>query len=506
MNRLLRSRKARPRHRRLRLLLWAVAASVGLAVSGGVSALAATPTPSPSPTPPPPPSAIGNEAVVWIAVSPAYMHTGTVVAASASLNGCPSKTNCSHIWVTHDGGYSWKQAAAQGWAGIHPAIAVDNAGHEVIFGAANNGVLRSDDDGNTWKVVGEGGGTPTPEPSYPSDQGVAVAGHQDYVLRGAQSQNVSGSGGAMSDATFGLAPSFPTGGSNPAALLGGMDPKTGLPAVETCDAHLSCSSEAILNGAGPMAGPPNMYLSPNFVNDGTAFAQTASGVFRTSNGGRTFTPVNVGAAGATATSTAMLALAPHFDGNGASHTAYAAVLQAFGSGKNMKRSGGVYRSADAGLTWSIVGNSGPLSDGSLAVAVAPDGRIFASYLTNQGQGGLLCSTDGTTWLAFCPAVGDAANGSHGTGARPGSSCTTGSCSGVVANSNQTATSTSSGEAAASNGTSDAGAPPTATNLAGTHESTPSRPWMIPLIIAAVLAVAAAVAGPLRRRLSRPASS
>src|SRR5581483_3465465 len=122
--------------RRTLLLVAAVASGVFPLAVTGINVAAATPTAAPpTPTPTPPPSAVGNEAVIWIAVSPAYEQTGTVVAASASLSG-----------------YPWKQAAAQGWAGIHPLIAVDGAGHETLFGAANNGVLRSDDYGNTWRA------------------------------------------------------------------------------------------------------------------------------------------------------------------------------------------------------------------------------------------------------------------------------------------------------------------------------------------------------------------
>lgn len=475
-----------------RLTLWTISTATLLVANMG-SAAAATPTAAPTPTPTPPPSAIGNEAVIWITVSPAYMHTGTVVAASAPLAGCQGNTSgCSHIWVSRDGGYTWKRAAAQGWNGIHPVIAADNARHETIFGAANNGILRSDDYGNTWKIVGSGPGTPTPEPSYASDQAVAVGG-SDYVLRGSQSQKVTGSGGVMGDASFGFAPTFPKGGSNAPALLGGTDPKSGLPAVESCDGKLTCSNMTLLNGAGPMAGAPNLYLSPNFQDDGTAFAQTASGIFRTSNGGKTFAPVAVGAAGATATSTPMVALAPNYNANGSSHTAYTAILQAFGSGKDMKRSGGVYRSTDGGITWNPVG-SGPLSDGALAVAVAPDGRLFASYITNKVQGGLLCSTDGSTWLAFCPAVGDV-NGPASV-AHPGSSSVSANpANGGFAGSPQSSTATASSEDGAS------GATNTPSDLASAHSSS-SRPWQVPLIIAFVLAVGAVIAAVLRRRLTR----
>ncbi|HZS12995.1 MAG TPA: hypothetical protein VFC09_00215 [Candidatus Dormibacteraeota bacterium] len=481
--------------RRTLLLVAAVASGVFPLAVTGINVAAATPTAAPpTPTPTPPPSAVGNEAVIWIAVSPAYEQTGTVVAASASLSGCPSKTNCSHIWVSRDGGYTWKQAAAQGWAGIHPLIAVDGAGHETLFGAANNGVLRSDDYGNTWRAVGPNGGTPTPAPSYAHDQAIAVAGSSDYVLRGSQAQHVSGSGGAMGDSDFAYSPSFPQGGGNPPALLGGSDPKTGLPAVQTCDTNLTCSGTAVLNGAGPMAGPPNLYLSTGFASDGVAFAQTASGIFKTTTGGRTFAPVPVGLSGATATSTAMLALAPHYQESG-TRVAYAAVMQVFGSGKSMKRSGGVYRTSDGGTTWKAVGSPSPLDDGALAVAVAPDGRIFGAYLTNQGQGGLLCSTDGQTWRAFCPAVG-----SHGAvqGARSGGcSAACASAAPGAASPTPDAGSAQGAASATSNGAGPGNGAAALTGSASTG-STGGRSWL--LIVAAAILAATAGLTIVRRRI------
>lgn len=476
-------------------LLWIAAACSVLFVGGSVVAAdAATPAPSSTPAPPPP-SAVGNEAVIWIAVSPAYEQTGTVVAASASLNGCPSKTNCSHIWVTRDGGYTWKQAAAQGWSGIHPVVAVDGSGRETIYGAANNGILRSDDYGDTFKAVGPNGGTPTPAPSYGHDGAIAVAGSSDYVMRGAQVQKVTGSAGAMGDSFFAYSPSYPQSGSNPPALLGGSDPKTGLPAVQTCTAALSCSGLAVLNGAGPMAGPPNLYLSDGFAHDGVVYAQTASGIFKSTTGGKTFTPVSIGATGAAATSTAMLALGPHYAQGG---TAYAAIMQVFGSGKDMKRSGGVYRTADGGSTWKIVGSSSPLDDGALGVAVAPDGRVFASYLTDKGQGGLLCSTDGLSWRAFCPAT-RTTSARQATGQSP-AACSGAQGCGSGGGGNGAAQSTAAaGGAAGDDGSAGTGMAPSPAAATQSSRSGGGHPWPLWLGVAAVLAILAALSASLRRR-------
>src|SRR5207302_4613949 len=89
-------------------------------------------------------------------------------------------------------------------------------------------------------------------------------------------------------------------------------------------------------------------------------------------------------------------------------TAYTAVVQAIIDPADPKKSyaaGGVYRTTDGGTTWSALYSPGPFDSGASAVAVAPDGRLFASFLSSYGSG-LLCSVDGGAhWSATCPHVG-----------------------------------------------------------------------------------------------------
>jgi hypothetical protein len=113
--------------------------------------------------------------------------------------------------------------------------------------------------------------------------------------------------------------------------------------------------------------------------------------------------------GAAVTTTPMAALAPGYAEAGPIRTLYVAVLQLF-SGR--PPSGGIYSSHDGGSTWGRVGSPSPLDRGAVAVAAAPDGRLFAGYLGSGGVG-LLCSMDGAAWEARCPEtghVGDAGRG------------------------------------------------------------------------------------------------
>src|SRR5437867_9591150 len=133
---------------------------------------ASTPTPTPRP-----PSAFGNYAVFSIAVSPLYRQTGLVVAMSSSGTGCTGYC----LWVSHDGGATWSRSPATGWQSGTPSIAVDGAGHEVLYAHPQSlqdhtaPLQQSVDGGATWHTIGLSGGMPWFAPSYPRDGMVAVA-------------------------------------------------------------------------------------------------------------------------------------------------------------------------------------------------------------------------------------------------------------------------------------------------------------------------------------------
>ena len=127
-----------------------------------------------------------------------------------------------------------------------------------------------------------------------------------------------------------------------------------------------------------------------------------------------------------------MALSPGYSESDPNHQLYTALLQVFnptaGSPSPPHSSGGVYRSSDGGSTWAAVGAPGPFDQGASAVAVAPDGRLFAGYLAGQ-YSGLLCSVDGQSWQASCPAVGG--NAHAGPGVVSGQSCQAPGCSPAV---------------------------------------------------------------------------
>jgi hypothetical protein len=376
-----------------------------------------------------PPSAIGDQAVQWLAVSPAYSRTGLVVALAAPLHGCSQ--NCLHLWVTHNGGSTWSEAAGRGWAGGRPVIGVDGSGRDVLVAASGSTLQLSTDSGGSWvDAASNGTALPAIAPSFARDRTVAAANPQghDFVYRVGSVVPVAGSGGRLTDLEFMYAPEFPSGGRYAPALLSASDPHSGLPVIERCSAGLSCSGATSLPGSGSFSAPATLIPSTDYGNDGVVFAQTGRGIYKSTDGGAAFSLLTlVPSNGASATATPMLALASGYREAGPVRTAYAAVFQVFTNLKNPYSAGGVYQTTDGGASWHPLGSPSPLDSGVMAVAVAPDGRLFAGYLgeaNNAASGGLLCSQNGgRTWQASCSPVGG------GTASSAGSS--RGTCSGAA---------------------------------------------------------------------------
>jgi hypothetical protein len=390
----------------------------------------------------PEPSALGDEAINWVAVSPGYSADGLVVAVGNPYPSCGRQSGCADLWVTHDGGSSWTRAKGTGWGGAHVFPTVDGDGNDVLFSPDKSGLLRSDDDGDSWHRVAPIG-NPALSPRYSSDGTVAVASSQgDYVLtRGNAVRSVPGSSGGLVDLAFDLPPSYPSGGRFAPVLLSAGDHKQGLPVIQQCDATFACKGAGTLPGATSNSAPTTLVAAGDYPESGVVFAQSQTGIYKSTDGGATFAPLPIGATGASVTATPMMALGPGYHENGGSRTAYVSVFQVFLDPKDPKAShsaGGVYRSDDGGGTWRSMGGPSPFDGGSTAVAVAPDGRVFAAYLSSTpSAAGLLCSVNGgATWQASCPHVG---TWSARRGALPGSEAARGCASaGCTSSSPQTA--------------------------------------------------------------------
>jgi hypothetical protein len=299
-------------------------------------------------------------------------------------------------------------------------ILADKAGRESLLGETGKLLLLSTDSGDTWSVVGTGG-APTVIPGADGALNLVVAaknGPVDYWLHNSTPDEVTGSDGRLRDGYFAVSPTFPDGGSFSPALLLGIDRATHFPYVLRCSSSFACTGATPVNAPedGAAANFPAgdnietvLYLAGDYTRHGTVFVNTPRGVFKSLDGGRSFTELQVipdrvpGGIG-----TPMMALAPGYRETGPIRTAYVAAFQQLNPNTaQMRTIGGIYRTDDGGTTWSAVATSGSFAGGAQAVAVAPDGRLFAGYINDGGVGGLLCSADhGRTWRPSCPAVGD----------------------------------------------------------------------------------------------------
>ena len=128
----------------------------------------------------------------------------------------------------------------------------------------------------------------------------------------------------------------------------------------------------------------SMVISPNYIHDGTLFVGTDSGhIFRSVDRGDNWEDMGVLLAGGYAVRA--LAISPDYAND---HTLFAGV------GKSWNwYTGGVYRSADNGETWSAA-NNGLAYQEVWALAVSPDyGNDRTLFVTVWG-GGIYRSTDG----------------------------------------------------------------------------------------------------------------
>src|SRR5258708_29351025 len=103
--------------------VWVSAAIAIVPLSVGLGQTFAAGTAAPPP--------MSGMTVNALAVSPAYMRTGVIVATGAPVKTCTSA--CERLMVSRDHGDTWQQAAATGWKGGRPVITVDRDGHEVLF-------------------------------------------------------------------------------------------------------------------------------------------------------------------------------------------------------------------------------------------------------------------------------------------------------------------------------------------------------------------------------------
>jgi hypothetical protein len=266
----------------------------------------------------------------------------------------------------------------------HISVLTSGSGREYIVTESSAGVQRSDDDGASWRVLGPAG---VPAADQSGAVLVAVPGGRDYVVDAAGPHPVQGSNGAAVDLSFARA-EF-------SGWLAATDRHTGVDVVMRCDTELRC------NGGSPLAGDHSADVTLLVANrERDVVARTATGVYRSTDGGGSFAPLSLPVApGSAYTTVAAVSIAPGSD----TEIIYVALLRLLhaGTGAAASTSGGVYATVNGGVSWRAIGSGGPLDGGATTVASAPDGRLFAGYVNARGQAGLVCAGRDGVWMSSC---------------------------------------------------------------------------------------------------------
>jgi len=363
---------------------------------------------------------VGNSKLMLAGIHPApdYAQSHTVFASGTdrSCSGSP----CQRLVRSTDGGHSWSILAARGWTGgdVVPVLA---KGRVILLAPTVDGssILRSDDGGDTFSVALPYGGMV--DAAVAGDRSEVVVVSRDgtwhiYDPDTGTSQAVVGAGTAMKDVSAAVDRShaFGTAGET-AAFAAGSDPSTGFPLLSRCDATLHCAAPVTMDASREL---PVVYPSPRVDTDHLllARAQPSGALLRSTDGGRSFRRIEVGATGAVRISQIQaVEFTPDFDAAAHRGTVYLAQTALMSMGPRMV--GDVYSSRDGGATWSRYGGPSQLDNGVTAVAVAPDGRVFAAYFnSNDNVMGLLCAAPGKPWADSCPAyAAGSASGAYQAG-------------------------------------------------------------------------------------------
>jgi photosystem II stability/assembly factor-like uncharacterized protein len=180
--------------------------------------------------------------------------------------------------------------------------------------------------------------------------------------------------------SFAYAPAYP---ADHRIVVGGTDASSAQNSIVSACIVSNCTSPAVLPSS---TGTPAVMTSRTYSTTGLVFAWVLDKLYRSTDGGRSFSAVRLPARGAIDALTE--------DAHGG---LYLGLLQLNGSGT----SGGLFVSHDSGSTWERLGQGTRLDAGVLSVTALPTGNLLVGPYSAAG-GGLQCSSDGgRTWAARC---------------------------------------------------------------------------------------------------------
>jgi hypothetical protein len=312
--------------------------------------------------------------------SPAYQQDHTVYASASGL-GCSGAGPCPAVLVSGDSGHSWQSRRSLGFAGGTILPPPGPAGPQLFALDPNGGLQRSDDGGDSFRLVVPGQATfgmvATP---------VGGDVHVMAAVGGAPPLTVYSSrldrlvpGPVLPPDLAGVLALVPIRGSADVVVIG-VD-QLGAPLAERCTDGGSCSALA----RPPAAEAP--VLSSTFATDHVAFYAAAN-------------PVGVVVENMVTGATTTLS---------ATRQAVAVSVQPASDYDGSRRVREVVRDqGDSSIHLLASVDGGALTDQHVQLRsdedgaplfVLPDGRILVTLLLNNGgTGGPACSADGgITW-------------------------------------------------------------------------------------------------------------
>jgi uncharacterized protein (TIGR03437 family) len=278
-----------------------------------------------------------------------------------------------------DRGQAWSAAANGLTASAINGLAVDPTNPNTIYAATNYGVFKTTDGGANWRRTAAGGFTFTiaVDPVTPT---TVYVGAQFAVFK-------SVNGGDAYESILLSGSSFP----NVLSLLIDPSAPNTLYAGTSAGPFKSTDGGAtwgpIFNGmAPPQSTPPRvnrLVFDPS--NPMTIYAATSNNLFKTTNGGALWTPANVGLGAPSFFEILSLAVDPSNP-----NTLYAGVGGFAGALFKSADGGASWRQSGSGISYQFGGDTFLLSVNNIAI----DPTAPATLYTTTTSGGLFKSTDG----------------------------------------------------------------------------------------------------------------
>ncbi|MHB1389821.1 MAG: WD40/YVTN/BNR-like repeat-containing protein [Thermoleophilia bacterium] len=335
-----------------------------------------------------------NTGVSSLALSPNFAADHTLFAGTDG--GAFKSTDAGANWSAVNTGLTSTYVIS---LALSPNFASD---HTLFAGTAGGGVFKSTDAGASWSAVNSGlpastsVGSLALSPNFAADHTLfAGTGYGGSVFKSTDagaSWSAANTGLTATDvSSLALSPNFAADHTLFAGTDGGV--------FKSTDAGASWSA---VNTGLPITWVKALALSPNFATDHTLFAGensvgTAGGVFKSTDGGASWSAVNSGLPASKYVWS--LALSPNF---ATDHTLFAGTGNPGGTGGGTPF-GSVFKSTDAGASWSAVNSGLPVADVE-ALAVSPnfatDHTLFAGTHGYRDASGVYESTDaGLSWRA-----------------------------------------------------------------------------------------------------------